>query len=32
MHGHNPAEFREAWDAVLKEKVKGVKKLRGSGP
>jgi hypothetical protein len=32
LHGHNPAEFREAWDAVLKEKVKGVKKLRGSGP
>jgi hypothetical protein len=31
VHGHNPAEFGEAWDAVLKEKVKGIKKLRGSG-
>jgi hypothetical protein len=32
LHGNNPAEFREMWDAVLKEKVRGIKKLRGSGP
>jgi Domain of unknown function (DUF4157) len=31
LHGNNPGEFREAWDAVAKEKVKGVKKLKGSG-
>ncbi len=31
LHGNNPKEFLEAWNAVLKEKVKGVKKLKGSG-
>ena len=31
LHGHDPREFRDAWDAVLKEKVRGVKKLIGSG-
>jgi hypothetical protein len=31
LHGNDPAEFKAAWDAILKEKVKGVKGLRGSG-
>ncbi|HXY44184.1 MAG TPA: hypothetical protein VEH29_08340, partial [Acidimicrobiales bacterium] len=32
LHGNDPWEFQAAWDAVLKERVKAVKKLRGSGP
>lgn len=31
LHGNDPIEFKAAWDAVLKEKVKGIKGLRGSG-
>jgi hypothetical protein len=31
LHGNNPIEFREAWDTALKERVKGVKAMKGSG-
>jgi hypothetical protein len=31
LHGNSPDEFRDAWDAVLKERVKGIKGLDGSG-
>jgi hypothetical protein len=32
LHGRPPSEFRDAWDAVLKQKVKSIKKMKGSGP
>jgi hypothetical protein len=32
LHGRSPLEFKVAWDAALKEKVKKVAKLKGSGP
>ncbi len=31
LHGNDPSEFKGAWDGVLKEKIKGIKGLRGSG-
>jgi hypothetical protein len=31
LHHNDPAEFRKAWDSVLKEKVKGVSQLSKGG-
>jgi hypothetical protein len=32
LHGNDPAEFKEAWDAVVRAAAAGVTKLTGSGP